>query len=715
MSRGIAKVPVKLQLELRECGPCCLSMILGYYHKIVSLDELHDRCGLSRDGTSAKNLLIAARGYGLRCDGWRLDVEQLRQVKFPCIIQWRRDHFVVLCGFRGSKAVICDPARGVLNIGAAEFDRDYTGICLQFEPSETFVADGSASTFASFMKRKLRGMGESIAFAMVSSLLAGLISIVFPAASRVFVDQLLTRSSMNWARYFIIFMSVVIVVQFLLESVRTVYMLKVQSKLLAVSNSRFMWHVLRLPMSFFDGRFAGDIANRQKTDETVTMDLFNHYVSFVFSFGMLVIYLIIMTQLSLVLSLIAITALAVNIVLSCIINNRRLAAARMRSRNRSKLDETLLGGIELIETIKANGAENGYFARWAGYQAAVNTCETANGRMNAVLTSVPQLMQSLAQGAVLIIGALLIIRGQLTAGMLLAFQGYMTYFLTPVDSVLNFSGVLQNAKDSMSRLNDVSGYKTDVDYSEPLRSDEHVDKLLGALEVDNVTFGYSKLDKPVIKDFSMRLEQGKTVALVGTTGCGKSTVTKLISGLYEPWSGEIRFGGKRRDEVRHEVFTSSVAVVSQNITLFEDTISANLKMWDDSIEDFEVILAARDAQIHDDIMQRDGGYNAKVLENGKNFSGGQRQCLEIARVLAQDPTLIILDEATSAMDAMTEYQVVRAIRERGISCIIVAHRLSTVRECDEIIVLDKGSVVERGTHEQLLSANGLYSRLAATE
>ena len=368
----------------------------------------------------------------------------------------------------------------------------------------------------------------------------------------------------------------------------------------------------------------------------------------------------------------------------------------------------------MIETIKASGAENGFFEKWAGYQASVNTQKVRFQRLNQYIGMIPSLVSTITNTTILVLGVWLTMNGAFTVGMIMAFQGFMSSFSTPVSSLISTGQTLQEMRTQMERVEDVMQYPTDVEFTQAAEQDE-CGKLTGQVELKHVTFGYSRLGEPLIEDFSLTLKPGSRVAFVGPSGCGKSTLSKLISGLYQPWSGEILFDGKPISQIDRNIFTGSLAVVDQDIILFEDTIANNIKMWDTSIEDFEMILAARDAKLHEDIMQRQGGYQYRLTEGGKDLSGGQRQRLEIARVLAQDPTIIIMDEATSALDAKTEYEVVNAIQARGITCIVVAHRLSTIRNCDEIIVLDNGKVVERGTHEQLYAMGGVYTDLVSSE
>ena len=383
-------------------------------------------------------------------------------------------------------------------------------------------------------------------------------------------------------------------------------------------------------------------------------------------------------------------------------------------RDAGKMAGATVAGVEMIETIKASGAENGFFERWAGYQASVNAQKVKYAKINQYLGMIPSVVSTITGIVVLTLGVWFAMEGTFTVGMIMAFQGVLSSFSAPATTFISAGQTIQEMRTQMERIDDIMLYRDDECYKAQGKED-HLTKLKGNIELKNVTFGYSRLSKPVIKDFSLTVKPGERVALVGSSGCGKSTISKLVSGLYQPWNGEILYDGKHLSEIDRDVFTGSLAVVDQEITLFEDTVANNIKMWDDSIEDFEMIMAARDAQMHEEIMRRDGGYNCRIAEGGKDFSGGQRQRLEIARVLAKDPTIVILDEATSALDAKTEFDVVNAIKDRGITCIVVAHRLSTVRDCDKIIVLDDGVAVEQGTHEELYAKGGIYARLISND
>ncbi|MDR1271963.1 MAG: NHLP family bacteriocin export ABC transporter peptidase/permease/ATPase subunit [Clostridiales Family XIII bacterium] len=711
------KAPVVMQMEALECGAACLAMVLAYYRKWISLEQVRYDCGVSRDGSNALNVLKAARAYGMVAKGYRHSLDDLKEkASYPCILHWNFNHFVVLCGFKGGKAILNDPARGTVQITEQELDKAYTGICLEFSPGEAFETGGKPESVLEFIKKSLKGTLKPVLFVMVACLLASFTGILAPVFTRVFTDNILSGENIDWLPAFMLAFAALALLQFVINVISGVYLLKIRGKMAIVSNSKFMWHVLRLPMNFFSQRMAGDLALRQSSNDGIAETLIAQIAPIFINLALLVFYLVVMLRYSVLLTIVGLLTVGVNMGLAQFISKKRINITRAQMRDQGNLSSTTVSAVEMVETIKASGAENGVFEKWAGYHAMVNKSTVEFAKTNQFLGALPVFFQSVSGIAVLALGAWLIMRGQFTAGMLLAFQSFMGSFLNPVNSLIATGQSFQEMRTAMERINDVMQYKPDVSESEdPGLQDVKLEKLKGAVELKNITFGYSRLSDPVIRDFSMTLTPGSKVAFIGSSGCGKSTLAKLISGLYEPWDGEILFDGKKKEEIPRSVFTGSLAVVDQDIIMFEDSVSNNIKMWDGAIEDFEMIMAARDAQIHGDIMLRDGGYSCQVAENGKNFSGGQRQRFEIARVLAQDPTIIILDEATSALDAKTEHEVTKAIKDRGATCIIIAHRLSTIRDCDEIIVMDGGVAVERGSHEELYRAGGLYTKLITTE
>jgi len=716
VTQGAAKVPVVMQMEALECGAASLAMVLAYYDKWIPLEQVRADCGVSRDGSNAKNVLRAARSYGLIAKGYRFEPEDLKKNgKFPCIIHWNFNHFVVLCGFKGDKAILNDPAQGHYAVSMEAFDKAFTGICLMFEPGEGFEPCGKPKSVLAFARQRMKGTGEAVAFTIITSVIASLLGIIQPGFSRVFLDRLLTGENPEWVTPFLWALAGLSVVQIVIAFIRAIYSARINGKIAAVGSTTFMWKVLQLPMEFFSQRMAGDIQQRKGTNASIAGSLVSTFAPLVIEAAMMVFYLVVLLRYSVMLTRVGIASIVINMAMSRIISRRRVNITRVQMRDAGKLSGTTVAGIEMIETIKASGAENGFFEKWAGYQASVNLQEVRYARLNQYLGLIPQIVSTLTSTAVTILGVYLVMEGQFTIGMVMAFQGFLSAFTAPAQQLISAGQTLQEMRTQMERIEDVMQYPSDVVYASRGEADETYQKLSGAIEMKNVTFGYSRLAEPLIRDFNLTLKPGSRVAFVGTSGCGKSTLSKLISGLYQPWSGEILFDGKPMTAIDRSVFTGSLAVVDQDIILFEDTIANNIKMWDTSIEDFEMIMAARDAQLHEDIMQRDGGYNYRITEGGKDFSGGQRQRIEIARVLAQDPTIIILDEATSALDARTEYNVVQSIKDRGITCIVVAHRLSTIRDCDEIIVMDQGQVVERGTHDELYALNGFYTRLVCSE
>ncbi|MBR4549941.1 MAG: NHLP family bacteriocin export ABC transporter peptidase/permease/ATPase subunit [Oscillospiraceae bacterium] len=715
--KGRARVPVIMQMEALECGAASLAMVMAYYGKWVPLEQVRLDCGVSRDGSNAKNMLVAARNYGFEAQGFRCEPDALREnIALPCIIHWNFNHFVVLNGFRGGHAWINDPARGEIKVPLEDFDRAFTGICLQLIPGPDFHPSGKKKSTFAFARSRLKGAGAAVAFVLLSTVIGYLFGIINPAFSRFFMDRLLTGENRNLLYPFLGLMILMGLAQVVVAWIQAVYSLKINGKMAIVGSSEYMWRILRLPMEFFSQRMAGDILQRQGTNASIAATLVNTLTPLLLNTLMMLVYLIVMLRYSVILTAIGIVTIVLNLLVSQYISAKRVNISRVQMRDAGKLAAATVSGIQMVETIKASGAENGYFQKWAGYQASVNAQNVRFARLNQILGIIPAALSAIADALVLILGVLLAMRGEFTLGMILLFQGFLNSFMSPAMTIISAGQSLQEMRTEMERVEDVMQYPTDPSFSDaPLAEDADYSKLSGDVELKAVSFGYSRLGTPLIRDFSMHVRPGSRVAFVGPSGCGKSTLSKLISGLYQPWSGEILFDGKPISGIDRSVFTGSVAVVDQDIVLFEGSIADNIKMWDESIEDFEMILAARDAQIYDDIMAREGGFNGKLTEGGKDLSGGQRQRLEIARVLAQDPSVIIMDEATSALDAKTEYELVKAVKDRGITCIVIAHRLSTIRDCDEIIVLDHGQVVERGTHDELMALGGAYTELIASD
>ena len=715
ITHGVAKVPVVMQMEALECGAASLCMVLAYYNKWIPLEQVRADCGVSRDGSNARNMLKAARSYGLKADGYRFEPDELQKDgQFPCIIHWELNHFVVCDGFRGDKVYLNDPARGSYAISRERFDEGFTGIVLMMEPGDDFEPSGKPKSILSFAMRRLKGTGVAVAFVIITTIITSISGILDAGFSRVFLDQLLFGRNQNWLVPYFVGLGLLTVLQISAAWIQAVYALRINGKMDAVGSATYMWKVLRLPMEFFSQRMAGDIQGRQALNASIASTVVNTVAPLALNTIMMLFYLVVMLRYSVLLTCVGLLSVAVDALLTQFVSQRRVNLTRVMMRDQGKLASATVAAADMIETIKASGAEDGYFEKWAGYQASVSTQNVRYQRENQLIGLIPGTVHALINTLVLVLGVWLTMQGRFTVGMILAFQGFMSSFLAPAGELVSAGETIQEMRTSMERVEDVMEYPEDPVFNQTVQTDEY-GKLTGALTMRHVSFGYSRLAKPLIEDFNLDLKPGQRVAFVGSSGCGKSTLAKLISGLYQPWSGEILFDGKPISQIDRSVFTGSVAVVDQDIILFEDSIAGNIKMWDNSIEDFEMILAAHDASIHDDIVRRPGGYQHGIAEGGTDFSGGQRQRLEIARALAQDPTILIMDEATSALDAHTEFDVMNAIQNRGITCVVIAHRLSTIRDCDEIVVLDHGKVVERGTHDELMALDGTYKALVSSE
>ncbi len=761
------KVPQIMQMEALECGAACLAMICAYWGKWIPLEKVRSDCGVSRDGSSALNVVRAARSYGFDARGFRYEPNELNDKgHFPCICHMGFSHFIVVRGFKGDKVYVNDPARGELKMPLEEFDRTFTGVALQFDPTEAFEPGGKPASIRGFALGRLRGASSAMIFVAITSAVAAFMGTVSPLMSQVFLDRLLTQKNPEWFGPFMALLIAFGVVQVTISALNAIYLLRVQGKMSATSNASFLWKILHMPMDFFSQRMSGDIMQRMGTNASVAQTLVGQLAPLLINIVMLVVYLVLMVSYSPLLASVGIASVLIQLICARGLSSKRVNATRVAMRDSANLASATMAGISMIDTLKAQGVEPGFFRRWSGFQASVNSQNTRMERETRLLNMVPSFVTSACNAAVLGIGVWLIIAGDFTSGALLSMQSLISQFSAPAQSLIGVMQSFQELRTDMERIKDVMDYPydplalpDDVEAADAeagsdgaaaalssqvagdggasdaaaaganagavrgessaassvLADEPSLEKLHGDVELRHVTFGYSRLADPVVTDFSLHVKPGGCVALVGASGCGKSTIAKLVSGLYMPWEGEVLMDGRPLAEVPRSVRTASIAVIDQDIVLFHDTIANNIRLWDSSIEDYEVILAARDACIHDVIMTKPDGYKHVLNEGGRDLSGGQRQRLEIARALAMDPTVLVMDEATSALDAQTEAKLMNAVRKRGITLILVAHRLSTVRDADEIIVFEKGRVVERGTHEELYVADGVYTSLVSRE
>ena len=713
MSRNkIAKVPMVMQMEAVECGAASLTMILAHYGKWLPLEQVRADCGVSRDGSSAKSILRAARNYGLEAKGFRKEPEALEGTQ-PAIIHWNFEHFVVFRGFdKKGNAYLNDPGSGPVKWPMEEFRKHFTGICLTFKPTEHFKKEGEQTSILSYIRKNLSGAGEAFWLTFTFALMTAFITLLTPLFTRIFLDEILSGKNADWAMWFFMAMGALAAYQFFVVLLQTRYSKRIAGHLALKGNREYLYHLLRLPMSFFSMRHVGDLQQRMHLNEQITHSLVDVLAPQVINIGLLLLYLVLMFSYSTWLTLIGIVAAAVNLGFVKYFSKVRINLIRSMEHSEGKYFSATISCIDNMESIKAAGAEMGFFKYWSGLWTHKFNMNANADKQQTQMALLPVLANGLVNMAVLVLGAYLILQGDLTVGMLMAFQGFMGSFLQPVNAIVNASQTIVEMRSQMERVEDVMKYPEDHRDNE---GEVVQGKLGGLLELKHVTFGYSPLQPPLIEDFNLRIEPGHSVAFVGSSGCGKSTLAKLISGLYKPWSGEILFDDRPIESISNEELTNSVAVIDQNVVLFDDTVAQNIRMWDPSIEDFTMMIACNDAQIRADIVSRPEGFGTKIVKGGQNFSGGQRQRIEMATALAKEPAILIMDEATSALDPKTEDEVMRRIRRMGPTQIIVAHRLSTIRDCDEIIVMDQGKILQRGRHEELIEQEGMYRDLMKSE
>lgn len=705
-------------MEAAECGAAALSIILAYYGRYESLEKLRVECGVSRDGSKAINMLKVARKYGLTAQGAKVEeLESLQEVPFPYILFWQFNHFVVLDGIKNNKFYINDPATGPRVVDRNEFDKSFTGIILTFEPTPQFKKGGKPPSLYHQLKDRMEKSKKAVLFVILASLALVIPGIIIPGFTKIFIDDILIAQTHNWLLPLLVGMTITAILRGILTLLQQKYLLRLEVKLMLSASVKFFWHVLRLPITFFHQRYAGDIEERVSANNRVAELLTGDLSSSVVSLISMVFFAIIMLLLSWPLAIIGIIVAILNFSLLYFVSRRMTDASRRYLQESGRLMGVEMNGLQSIETLKAMGNDNDFFQRWAGFHAKMVNSEQRLMKYEQFLLIISQLLTGLLTVIILGLGSWLIIRGQITVGTLVAFQSLMVSFIAPSNTLLGFGKDIQRIRGDLARLDDVIKHPEDsrlADLKEPKGPQQGIAKLNGEIELSNVTFGYSLLDPPFIENFSLSIKPNSRIAIVGKSGSGKSTISKLICGLYEPWEGKIDLDGKQLSEVSPAVIADSLSLVDQDIFLFEGNIRDNLTLWDQSFSEFSIDQAIKDACIDDVIIER-GGLGAKVTEGGVNFSGGQCQRFEIARALVNQPTILILDEATASLDPMMEKTIYDNLKKRQLTLLIISHRLSTIRDCDEIIVLEEGKIIQRGVHQQLINEEGLYKQLITWE
>ena len=709
--------PLVMQMHMTECGAACLGSVLAWFGRWVRLNELRNRCEVSRDGSTAAGIARAAEHYGIKCDGRNVEARHLRDMPLPLILFWEWNHFVVLEGFDREWVYLNDPAVGRRKLSPDEFIKGFAGIALRFSPGPEFQRGGVPPSLLNRIPPWFRGMGGALALAVACGLMLAVLALLAPAALSLFVDRVLAGNE-PWGVLAAGALAAAAVLVYAISWLKQRCMGRLAVRMSIVAGNECLSKLLRLPLEYFNHRLAGELAHRVLSIDKIAKALSNQFLGLLIDIGMSAVFLAAMLAWDATLALIVLGLALLNASLARVIARMRTDANRAFRREQGLLLGLGMLMLRQTDSLRMTGGDDGFFSRWGGHQARELAARQRFVELGHINAALPGLFMALSHAAVLTLGAGQVIDGGMTLGTLVAFYIVAAMFLAPVGRFVEFADDRHALEASLQRLEDITETAVDTRFARRGRERGGTAtingrlRLAGRVELRGVTYGYNRAHSPLVDDFNLVIEPGQRVALVGTSGSGKSTLACLVADVHRPWSGEVLFDGLPRDEIPDEVIVRSLSMVDQNPVLFSATVRDNIALWNSAVSDDVVVAATRDAGIHDEILSRPLGYETPVDEDGGNFSGGERQRLEIARALANNPTVLILDEATSALDAATEERIIDALRRRGVSCLIVAHRLSTIRDCDEIIVLDKGAVAQRGTHDELMAdKGGLYRRL----
>ena len=707
------RTPSILQVEHTECGVVSLAIVFGYFNKWFSIEYLRDACGVSRDGSNALNLIKFAKDVGFDAHAYSLELEDLKELgSFPMIIHWKFNHFVVLEKIKGKKYWINDPANGRQVLDEREVDESFTGVVLTFQPDETFTPSGNPP---SWVKSLVHYAGE-IKYGLLLATALGLALVIpgalLPILSIIFIDYVLVQNFKDWLPVLLGGIGVLAVLQFLLNYLQQTITLVFQTRLSIALNSRLISKSMNLSLAFFSQRSASEVAGRsQLVDQLsalITGPLGKSFIGLLTA----VVYWFVMFYFDTKLSLIVLGIAAVNLLYFSWQIGRVRELNQAITRESSLNTGEQLQALQLLPEVKISGLEKNLLAQLIGRKTKLLNETNRLTVKRSIIESLPTFLNSGSYAIILFFGGHEVIQGNMTFGVLVAFQGLVMQFLGPIQQMLGHFTDIQETQGSIDRIDDI--FSQNDDSIKNNNDEEQVRGLITypLLELKNITFGYQKLQPPLLENFSLTIEPGKWVAFVGASGSGKSTITRLVSQLYKPWSGSISLGGVPIETIDGKDFSQYITFVDQKIVLFNATIAENLSMWNSSITFEQLTKAAKVACIHEWIINRPTGYSHKISEDGTNISGGEKARLEIARALTVEPTLLVLDEATAGLDPSTENTLLQSIRQNCSGGIIISHRIEPVSICDEIITFENGKIVQRGSHNDLMNdQDGLYARL----
>ncbi len=711
------KVPVVIQMRPGENGAAALCMMLGYYKKYVPIQEMREVCVSSRNGSSPQQMADAAQRYRLDAKVETPGFEELRNMKLPLLVSWKKRYWCILTSIRGDIVSITDPAKGEIKMTMEKFEELYSGKVIIVSKGSGFVADGKRESLLSLIKGRLEYLRKPLFSLMILTLICIFLNIGMVKLQKSILDSHMSPSTdeeMKAALVILLVYIVALAAYFIFSVAKTNLINRSSRDISAVSGSRLFKKMFDQPLKFFEQYSAGELMSRIDNNINLDNSIIRSLVPRAVDAVMTVVYLVTLMRYNSIMTIVCLAVILIDLAVNLKIQERNAIAARSMTTSGNVLNTAVLNGMNMIETIKSTGSERSFYNMWRDSQMQANDGKLHSQKINALITFVSGIHGYLLQGIQLFLGAYFVLHGSFTLGSMALFQGILNNMNSSLNNCITAVNSLQTMRTNIERVNDIMLRDSRQPIPLPESEYDSADKLGGHLVARNISYRYNLGDRLAVDDVSMEVMPGQMVAIVGKTGCGKSTMLKILADLYEAESGEILYSGKHRDEIPDVVFHSSVMTVDQDTMMFEDSVYNNIRMWDSTIENYEVILAARDALIHDRILRGKRDYGEPIEENGRNFSGGELQRLELARALAHEPTLLFLDEFTSALDALTEDRVIQSIRAKGTTCVIVAHRLSTIVDCDRIYVMDGGKIVQEGTHEELYAQEGLYRDLISS-